>query len=416
MIFREISCFFKRLVHFFKSKIGLSRKINELISQRNKMHKETSRLKLSYEKSYAERRILVDKIASLERAQKIITKQKEELELQRKFVEEQKMSLQKANDKFRHRTIELFGKMIDLKKAKKTISQQNELLAKNQTEIENQQKKLEKFYNRFRERTIELFGKMIDLKKAKKTISRQNDELEKHQAKLHELNASKDKFFSIISHDLRNPIAGFLNLTEVMSENYDLLSEKESKEFVELLNQSSKQLYNLLENLLQWSRAQTGRIEYEPKMLNLNAIVEDNIDLMMMNLENKHLKVRMEIDPETMIWADENMITTVIRNLLSNAIKFSRKEGMIFIRAKMNESETLVAVDDFGVGIKPETQSKLFQIDKQQSTFGTSNEKGTGLGLILCKEFVEKHGGKIWVESEVNKGSSFKFTLPVHFG
>ncbi|MEA3317797.1 MAG: HAMP domain-containing sensor histidine kinase, partial [Bacteroidota bacterium] len=318
---------------------------------------------------------------------------------------------EKTNEKFRTRTIDVFGKMVDEKKIKKTINQQNQELESHRKEIEIQSQKLENASQKFRERTIELFGKMIDLKKAKKVIFNQNNKLENQQQKLEELNASKDKFFSIIAHDLRNPIGGFLNLTDIFSANFDGLSKKENIEFIELLNQSSKQLYNLLENLLEWSRSQTGRITYNPEILNLNFIIEDTIELLMANIKNKELEVNIESNKNEKIFADENMLTTVFRNLLSNAIKFSQKNSIITVRIIHKENNIEVHVIDNGVGISKENQKKLFRIDKHHSTSGTSNEKGSGLGLILCKELIDKNNGKIWVESELNKGSSFIFSL-----
>ncbi|MCD4834878.1 MAG: hypothetical protein K8R31_13860 [Bacteroidales bacterium] len=354
---------------------------------------------------------LTDKIESLEKAQDIIFEQFRTLELQKIDLEKQQKKLEEESDKFRSRTIELFGKMVDLKKAKKTISQQNKKLKIQQQEINNHQLLLEKSNHKFRERTIELFGRMIDLKKAKKTISQQKEELENHREQLKALNASKDKFFSIIAHDLRNPIAGFLNLTEVLTNNFDVFSEKESKEFIEVMNQASKQLYNLLENLLQWSKSQTGNITYEPKFVSVRKMVDNTIDALMINIENKSIKININIDKKTIVFVDENMITTVIRNLISNAIKFTHPEGLISIRCVKKDEHVELSVIDNGVGIKKEDQKKLFRIDQHITTQGTSEEKGTGLGLILCKEFIEKNDGKIWVESELNKGSAFIFTL-----
>lgn len=253
---------------------------------------------------------------------------------------------------------------------------------------------------------------MIDLKKAKKTISLQKEEIEIHREQLKESNASKDKFFSIIAHDLRNPIAGFLNLTDVLSSNFDVLSETEQKDFIEVMNQASKQLYNLMENLLQWSRAQTGNIKYEPQYVQIKKMVDNAIDSLMLNIENKKLKVNLHVNEETMVYADENMVTTVIRNLISNAIKFSNPDSSIHLRCITQQNHVEFSVIDQGVGIKKEIQEKLFKIDQNVTTEGTSSEKGSGLGLILCKEFIEKNGGQIWVESEINKGSSFVFTLP----
>ncbi|MBU8891255.1 MAG: hypothetical protein KOO66_00640 [Bacteroidales bacterium] len=365
-------------------------------------------------KSQEEKIKLTEKIASLENGQDIIFEQFRELELQRLNIDKQQKILEEASEKFRGKTIDLFGKLVDLKKAKKTISLQNKKLSKQQKEIEEHQEELEKSNQKFRERTIELFGKMIDLKKAKKTISIQKEEIEKHREKLSALNASKDKFFSIIAHDLRNPIAGFLNLTEILSGNFEVFSEKESKEFIDVMNQASKQLYNLLENLLQWSRSQTDSISFNPQIVSVKSMIENTIDTLMINIENKEIKVNIKAEEKTMVYADENMITTVIRNLLSNAIKFSHPGEPISIRCNQKDNFVEISIIDNGVGINKTDQEKLFKIDQQVTTQGTSEEKGSGLGLILCKEFIAKNNGKIWVESELNKGSAFIFSLPVH--
>lgn len=355
---------------------------------------------------------LTDKIENLEKAHDIIFKQKKTLEFQRLDLEKQQKKLEENSDKFRRRTIDLFGKMVDLKKAKKTISLQNEKLENQQVEIETHQLLLEKSNQKFRKRTIELFGKMIDLKKAKKTISLQNKELETHREQLKDLNASKDKFFSIIAHDLRNPIAGFLNLTEILSSNFEIFSESESKKFIDVMNQASIQLYNLLENLLQWSKSQTNSISHKPKYISVKKMAENTIDTLMVNIENKNLKINFNINEKLVAFVDENMITTVIRNLISNAIKFSHPDGKITLRGIQKDDLIELSVIDNGIGIKKEDQEKLFRIDQNVTTIGTSKERGTGLGLILCKEFVEKNNGKIWMESDLNKGSTFMFTIP----
>lgn len=360
----------------------------------------------SLEETQEQNAALQQKIQSLESAQDIIFEQFRELEFQRLEIEKQQKKLEENSSKNRERTIELFGRMVDLKRAKKTIESQ-------QKEIELQQELVEKSSQKFRERTIELFGKMIDLKKAKKTISQQNEELEEQRQQLRQINASKDKFFSIIAHDLRNPIAGFLNLTDVLSNNFDVFSEKESKEFIDVMNEASKQLYNLLENLLQWSRAQTGSITYEPQFVSVRSMVDDTIDALLINIESKNLKINLKVDEKQVVFVDQNMITTVIRNLLSNAIKFSPENTIITIRSEIDEGKVILSVIDNGIGMSKENIDKLFKIDQHLTTLGTSEEKGSGLGLILCKEFVEKNQGAIWVESTLNKGSEFTFSMPI---
>ena len=344
----------------------------------------------------------------------IIAKQNEELKALRAEMTAERQKLEKIYDKMRRRTIDLFGRMVDLKKAKKTISLQNEQLEQQRYEIEKHRSKLERTYKKFRERTIELFGKMVDLKKAKKTIINQNEALEKQRQKLDETNATKDKFFSIIAHDLKNPIAGFLELTDLLSENYYELSQAESKELIQLMNKNSKQLYSLLENLLHWSRAQTGNITYNPEALKLTEVADETIGLLRMNIENKQLKLINRIDADVHIYADNNMLSTILRNLLSNAIKFSHDGKRLEIEANPKEDGMVeIVVRDFGTGIPKAEQEKLFKAGHNIAKKGTANEKGTGLGLLVCKEFVEKHNGQIWVESKPFEGSVFKFTLPL---
>lgn len=401
-----------KIISLEKAQDIIFEQFRDLELQRIDLEKQQKKLEEDSEKFRGRTIELFGKMVDLKKAKKTISLQNKKLESQQEEIKKHQVLLEKSNRKFRERTIELFGKMVDLKKAKKTISLQNEKLETQQKEIETHQVLLEKSNRKFRKRTIELFGKMIDLKKAKKTISLQKLEIEKHREQLTILNASKDKFFSIIAHDLRNPIAGFLNLTEILSTNFNIFTEEESKEFIEIMNQASKQLYNLLENLLQWSRTQTGGITYEPQHVSVIKMINDTIDTLMINIENKSLKIKINVDEEAIVFVDENMISTVIRNLLSNAIKFSHRDGFINIRSTSKENFVEISVIDNGIGIKKADQEKLFRIDQHVTTLGTLEEKGSGLGLILCKEFVAKNKGDIKVESDLNKGSAFIFTLP----
>ncbi|MGM0497960.1 MAG: ATP-binding protein [Bacteroidota bacterium] len=374
----------------------------------------------SFKKDYSENLNLshekvtrIKENGDINRAIDIIAQQNEELRALRAKMDAEQKKLTRVNDKMRRRTIDLFGRMVDLKKAKKTISLQNEQLEEQRYEIEKQRAKLEKTYKKFRKRTIEMFGKMVDLKKAKKTISLQNEELEKKQQELNEIDATKDKFFSIIAHDLKNPIAGFLELTDLLSENYYELSQSEAKELIQLMNKNSKQLYSLLENLLHWSRAQTGNISYSPEGLKLIEVAEETINLLRMNIESKQLKLINRISSNIYVYGDNNMISTILRNLLSNAVKFSYEGKRLEIEASLlDDGMVEVGIRDFGTGIPKAEQEMLFKIGHNVAKNGTANEKGTGLGLLVCREFVEKHQGKIWVESKPFEGSTFKFTIP----
>ncbi|MDY0279405.1 MAG: HAMP domain-containing sensor histidine kinase [Salinivirgaceae bacterium] len=336
----------------------------------------------------------------------------EKLLVEKYKLEEQGRIIHRQNIKSRNRTIELFGKMIDLKKAQKIITLQKQELERKNIEINQQKNALERTFQKFRQRTIELFGKMIDLKKAYNIIHAQKTEIETHRKLLHETNASKDRFFTILAHDLKNPIAGFLGLTEVMAESMADLSPDEQQHFAELLHNSSKQLYNLLENLLQWARSQTGALKISPKNTDLKHIVDSVITQSSMNARIKEIKFTKSI-PDISVFADENTLTTIFRNIISNAIKFSHNNSTIDISVTENEKVAIIIVTDHGIGISVEDLEKLFKIDQNPTRIGTAKEKGTGLGLILCKEFAELNKGTIKVESTLGKGSSFTLTIPI---
>lgn len=247
----------------------------------------------------------------------------------------------------------------------------------------------------------------IDITKRKQT----EEALRESEEKLLQLNAQKDKFFSIISHDLRNPFSAIIGFSELLADQIKENDYESIDMYAKLIEQSSKQALNLLMNLLEWSRAQTGRIEFNPEKLNLEDVIEENQMHFSAIAEQKAITIKKVIPYDLTVFADRPMLSTVLRNLISNAIKFSGNKGKIKISAKKSCEEIIVSVSDNGVGIVPERLEKLFRLDESESTQGTNNEKGTGLGLILCKEFVEKHGGKIWAQSKPGKGTTFYFTL-----
>jgi two-component system, sensor histidine kinase and response regulator len=237
------------------------------------------------------------------------------------------------------------------------------------------------------------------------------EQLKKYSADLKELNATKDKFFSIIAHDLRNPFTTLLGVSELLTRNvYD--TDKIEK-LVQLINESAKQGFSLLENLLEWARTQTGKMTYNPARINLKELILENILLLEIHAANKKIKLIDNNDQTIEVFADRDMVNTILRNLLNNALKFTHIGGKISVIAQKNDDFITITVKDTGVGIPKEDLEKLFRIDIKYSSVGTAEERGSGLGLLLCKEFVDKHGGKIWVESELNKGSEFKFTIPV---
>lgn len=248
----------------------------------------------------------------------------------------------------------------------------------------------------------------IKLKRSQEVIERQVQELQ-------ELNTTKDKLFSIIAHDLRNPFQALMTISEFLLEGGESFTPEESKKYIRMIYDSSRHSYNLLQNLLMWAKSQTDKIPFDPEPLDIEAMLNDTATYHRIALADpKNIKIQTEITFDyKRVVADRNMIQTVFRNLVSNAIKFTQTSGTVTIGCKpFNEDETLFFVSDNGVGISQEIIKKLFKIEKGITTKGTNNEKGTGLGLILCKEFVQKNKGKIWVESEEGKGSRFYFTLP----
>jgi signal transduction histidine kinase len=236
--------------------------------------------------------------------------------------------------------------------------------------------------------------------------------LKEREARLRELNATKDKFFSIIAHDLKNPFNTILGFSNLLSEQLKEKDYEKIEEYAVHIQSSSKRVMDLLLNLLEWSLSQTGLIEFNPGNIEIDTIINDVIELSENSAKQKSIAIKSEVPDSILVFADKAMISLILRNLVSNAIKFTNPGGMIIVSAELRIGELIISVSDNGIGIDKNTIEKLFLIEENNSTTGTQNETGTGLGLILCKEFVEKHGGRIWVESEPGKGSAFRFTLP----
>lgn len=242
--------------------------------------------------------------------------------------------------------------------------------------------------------------------------------IQRYTEELQELNNSKDKFFSIVSHDLKGPFNAILGFSEILTREWNDFTDDERQHFVLNIHSSAQNTFKLLENLLAWSLAQTGRQNFNPFPVDLSVVSNDMVILLRDQAEKKQIKMFTAVNFGTVVLADEQMVRTVIRNLISNAIKFTPEGGQIKVFAESHRDEAdqkemiRICVTDTGIGIPQENLDKLFRIDQQVRTSGTANEKGTGLGLILCKELIDKHGGKIWVESELGKGSKFCVTLP----
>jgi PAS domain S-box-containing protein len=247
---------------------------------------------------------------------------------------------------------------------------------------------------------------VTEIKEAEYSIRKYSEELE-------ELNANKDKFFSVIAHDLRSPFISLLGYTEILNEDIDELSPDETKLFASNIHESSQNLFSLLENLLEWSRVQSGKIKFSPIEIDLRKLVIDTMGLYSENAQRKNILLNLTKSPHTKVFADLNMVESVLRNLVSNAIKFTNEGGIVKLSFTEENEFCRVVIEDDGCGIPKESINKIFSIGDHISTNGTNDEKGTGIGLILCKEFVQKNGGTIWVESEVNVGSKFIFTIPI---
>lgn len=240
-----------------------------------------------------------------------------------------------------------------------------------------------------------------------------NQQLCEVNHRLREANASKDTFFSILAHDLRNPFLVLLGLTELLNEELDRYTKVQLQEMLQKLYSSSKTVYALLTNLLEWSRLERGLLIPEPRTFSAADIILRNIRLFASQAQRKHIQVRHQIPSGMVIYADIKMIDTVIRNLLSNALKFTDSGGFIEIVAQAHEHDVELVITDTGVGMSQDILNNLFRIDQKTLRQGTAGERGTGLGLILCKEFVEKNGGTLRVESVVAQGTTFRLTLPI---
>ncbi len=237
--------------------------------------------------------------------------------------------------------------------------------------------------------------------------------IERIAQELLESNTTKDKFFSIIGHDLRTPLNGLMGYAEILFNEYDNLTKEEIKEFAGHIIEITQSTNNLLNNILEWSRLQNGKIAFYPKICNFKNISQKIVNVLQASAANKGIKIFNRIDDCLEVFIDSNMISSILINLISNAIKFSNFGGTIEINSKILEEMIIVSVSDKGIGIKPEDLCKIFDPKVSFSTAGTAKEKGTGLGLLLCKEFTKFHKGNIWTESELGKGTTFSFSIPV---
>ena len=259
-------------------------------------------------------------------------------------------------------------------------------------------------------------GTLLGYRGADKDITerkRFEEIIQANEAQLRELNATKDKFFSIIAHDLLNPLSNVLGFSELLKIQVQKKAYTDIEKYSDAIYNSSMQSLSLLSNLLEWSRLQSGRMKFNPEKIEISPLMTEITNLFIDSVPQKPITFCTENIDQLTVYADKEMLSAVLRNLISNALKFSYPGGRIVISAEQNEHNTILSVSDNGTGINPKAIGKLFRMDESYSTTGTQNEPGTGLGLLLCKEFVDKHGGRIWVNSEWGKGSKFSFSIPL---
>ena len=249
-------------------------------------------------------------------------------------------------------------------------------------------------------------------RRSEKQLKVINARVEEQNIQLQNLNATKDRFFSILGHDLKSPLNSLSSFSNLLINYFDSLSKEEIQTLAKDLDKSLKNLYSLLDNLLEWARSQTGNISFKRESFDLTTVLTENKELLNGQASNKQISILQERTAPLPVSVHKHSITTVVRNLVSNAIKFTPAGGQIKINASENQQEVVVSVADTGVGMSEAVIKNLFRIDSKHSTLGTANEKGTGLGLVLCKDFVEKNGGRLWVESKEGQGSVFYFTIP----
>jgi signal transduction histidine kinase len=243
-------------------------------------------------------------------------------------------------------------------------------------------------------------------------IKERTAEIHSQNQELQNLNATKDKFFSILGHDLKSPIHSLTGFADLLANHGSMLSKEDIQKASKDIQKSVKNLFSLIDNLLEWSLSQTGAIDFKAEIFNLTEVLQENSELMEAQATLKKISIINKVKEPYHVSANENSVSTVFRNLISNAIKFTKNEGSITLEVEVKDQEIIISIRDTGVGISKRDMEKLFRLDTKHSTKGTENEKGTGLGLILCKDFIEKNSGRIWVESEPGEGSVFFVALP----
>ncbi|MFN2267810.1 MAG: ATP-binding protein, partial [Desulfonatronovibrio sp.] len=272
----------------------------------------------------------------------------------------------------------------------------------------------EMFYAELEARNFPVGNEMLRVAAVRDITERKlaDDKIKLINQKLEEANDQKEKLLSIIAHDLKSPMAGVFSISKLLAQDIQSLSQQEIKLISDEIHKSMENLMILLDDLLQWAQMSSERMEFSFEKIDIHKLAEPTLHTARDMAQRKSIKIQSEIPEDLFIVADKSMINTVIRNLIFNAIKFTNKDGNIFIKARIAESFVEVCIQDDGIGMEEKVLSTIFTVDKSKRQLGTEGEKGTGLGLVLCKDFVEKHGGRIWAESEPDKGTRVFFTLP----
>jgi len=306
-------------------------------------------------------------------------------------------------------------KILEIKVYERTaeLQETNVLLENRQREVEEQDEELKLQKESIELINTDLYETNTRLEERQKQIEEQAETLNKQNIDLNKLNATKDKFFSIIAHDLKSPFNSILGFLELVITSFDTLEEKEKKSLLNIALQSAQNTYKLLENLLHWANSQSGSIKYTPEKFLLEEIIDDNFSLFSELAGKKGIALEKNIQEGIYMNADKNMINLVVRNLLSNSIKFTEK-GVITLHTQKTKDATILEISDTGVGMPPEKTECLFNLEKSVSTKGTGGETGTGLGLIICKDFIDMHNGSIAVKSELGKGTTFTIKIPLN--
>lgn len=244
-----------------------------------------------------------------------------------------------------------------------------------------------------------------------KKLEHQNKLIKEQNVELKKLNATKDKFFTIVSHDLKNPLGAFLNFSELLILDYKNITDDDKYDHLKLMYKTAKNMNGLLENLLNWSKSQSRQMSFSPRKKDMNDIISRSIGLLLSHSKSKNITIDNMVQEGSMVVCDENMISSVVRNLLHNAIKFTKKGGLISINSEISDYSIKFSIKDSGIGIPNKDIEKIFKIDEQYTQKGTTKESGTGLGLILCKDFLEKHESELIISTKVKVGTTMSFHL-----